>query len=246
MRRPSQLISVGVFHFLLEIGPWLSVREQFPVALVVNTLHQWELDLGVVELLDMHTTRLRGWNRFHLDDLNGVGAGTMTSAHVTVALCDGTPNGQITVLAVHVVCARTRIVAQPYAEILNLDWRRFVYLFQGDDFAGGFLELLQLTQKVPETGFGDNVVRSEYTHFIQRRLWLLLAGQLTANDLVFLQLQANKFVNKLRFLYFYVNNCGKQVVQTHKHKCAYTHKDSPRGTEIFFIQVMHKYLITNY
>lgn len=202
--RSFQLISVGVFHFLLEIGPWLSVREQLPVALVVDTLHQWELDLGVVELLDMHTTCLRGWNRLHLDDLNGVGAGTMTSAHVTIALCDGTTNGQITVLAVHVVCARTRIVAQPDAEILDLDWRRFIYLLQGDDFAGGFLELLQLTQKVPETGFGDNVIGSEDTHFIQRRLWLFLAGQLTANDLVFLQLQANKYINIFRFLNIFI------------------------------------------
>lgn len=153
---------------------------------MVDTLHQWELDLGIVELLDVHTTGLGGSDGLHLDDLNGVGTGTMTSTHVTVALCNGTTDRQVTVFAVHVVCARTGVVTQPDAKVLDLNWRCLVHLLQGHNFAGGLLELLQLTQKVPETGFGDNVVGSEDAHLVQRRLWLLLAWQLAANDLVLL------------------------------------------------------------
>lgn len=149
-------------------------------------MHQWELDLGIVELLDVHTTSLGSCDGLHLDDLDGVGTGTMTSAHVTVALCNGTTDRQVTVLAVHVVCARTGIITQPDAKVLDFDWRCLVYLLQGDNLASGLLELLQLAQEVPETGFGDNVVGSEDTHLVQRRLWLLLAWQLAANDLVFL------------------------------------------------------------
>lgn len=149
-------------------------------------MHQWELDLGIVELLDVHTARLGSCDGLHLDDLDGVGTGTMTSAHVAVALCYGTTDRQVTVLAVHVVCARTGIVTQPDAKVLDFDWRCLVNLLQGDNLASGLLELLQLAQEVPETGFGNNVVGSEDTHLVQRRLWLLLAWQLAANDLVFL------------------------------------------------------------
>lgn len=149
-------------------------------------MHQWELDLGIVELLDVHTTSLGSCDGLHLDDLDGVGTGTMTSAHVTVALCNGTTDRQVTVLAVHVVCARTGIVTQPDAKVLDFNGRCLVHLLQGDNLASGLLELLQLAQEVPETGFGDNVVGSEDTHLVQRRLWLLLAWQLAANDLVFL------------------------------------------------------------
>ncbi len=37
--------------------------------------------------------------------LNRVGACTMAGSHVAVALCDGCADGQVAVLAVHVVCA---------------------------------------------------------------------------------------------------------------------------------------------
>lgn len=106
---------------LQEVGSWFSVREQFSVALVVNTLYQGELDFGVVELFDMCTTGLASGNSFNLDDLNGMGTSTMTSTHITVTLCDSTTNSQVTVFTVHVVGTGTGIVTQPDAKVLNFD-----------------------------------------------------------------------------------------------------------------------------
>lgn len=129
-----------------------------------------------------------------------MGTGSVTGTHIAVALCDSVANGQITVFAVHVVCARTRIVTQPNAEVLDLARRTLVDLFQRNDFTGGLLELLQLAQEIPETGLGNNVVRSEDSHLVQRSAWLLLGGQLTADDFIFLQLKnLNKKPIKTKF-----------------------------------------------
>lgn len=137
----------------------------------------------------MHTAGLGGRDRVHLNDLDGVGTGTVAGSHVAVALSDGTADSQVTVLAVHVVGARAGIVTQPDAEVLDLHGRRLVHLLDGHDLAGGLLELLQLAQEVPEAGFGHDVVGGKDAHLVEGSLGLLLAGQLAAHDLVLLQLQ---------------------------------------------------------
>ncbi|TMW44343.1 hypothetical protein DOY81_010572, partial [Sarcophaga bullata] len=106
---------------LQEVGSWFSVGEQFPVALVVDTLYQGELDLRVVELFDVSTTGLASGNSFNLDDLDRVGTSTMTGTHITVTLCDSTTNSQVTVFTVHVVGTGTGIVTQPNTEVLDFD-----------------------------------------------------------------------------------------------------------------------------
>lgn len=154
----------------------------------MGALHQRETNLAVVELLDVRTTALAGGNSFDLNDLDSVRASTMTSAHIPVALRDGITNGQITVFAVHVVRTRTRIVTQPDAKVLDLGRRTLVDLLDVDDFAGGLLELLQLTQEVPETRLGDNAIGRKDSHLVERSGGLLLCRQLAADHLVFLQL----------------------------------------------------------
>lgn len=120
--------------------------------------------------------------------LDGVGASTMTGSHVAVALRHRIADGQVAVLAVHVVRARTRIVTQPNAEVLDLDRGALVHLLDVHDLTGGLLELLQLAQEIPEAGLGDDAVRSEDSHLVERSGRLLLRRQLAADDLVFLQL----------------------------------------------------------
>ena len=113
----------------------------------------------------------------------------MTGSHVTVALSDGGSDGQVTVLAVHVVGAGTGVVTQPDAKVLDLQRRLLGDLLEGHNLAGGLLELVQLAQEVPETGLGHNVIRGEDPHFVHGRIGLLLGGQLAANDLEFLELK---------------------------------------------------------
>lgn len=179
-----------------------------------HSLDKWETDFAVVELLDSVATALAGGDCLDLDDLDewekkefplirsdgqhmregdfhldSMGTGTMASSHIPIALGDCVSDGQITVLSVHVVGSRTGIVTQPDAEVLDPDGSALVDLLDRHDLTGGLLELLQLTQEIPETGLGDDVVGSEDSHLVERSGRLLLGGQLAPDDFIFLQLK---------------------------------------------------------
>ena len=84
-------------------------------------------------------------------------------------------------------------------------------LFKADNLAGSFLELPQLTQKVPKPWFG---VRSEDSHFVHRGLWLIFNWEFVANDTEF-----TKWSLRLHFLlrnsnltsFFLAKQTGKQT-----------------------------------
>lgn len=103
----------------LEEGVWPLGGEAWFVLAPQHTVGQWELDLGVVELLDSWPAALASCNLFHLHDLDGVRTGTVSGTHVSVALCDRAGSGQVPVLSVHVVSATSGIIAQPDAEVLH-------------------------------------------------------------------------------------------------------------------------------
>lgn len=52
--------------------------------------------------------------------MNGTKAGAVTGGHVLVKGLDGIRAGEFSELLVHVVCARAGIVADPDAEVLDL------------------------------------------------------------------------------------------------------------------------------
>ena len=54
--------------------------------------------------------------------LNGVGTSTVTGSHITIALCNSSRDSQISVLTVHVVGTRTRIITKPDTKVLDLQW----------------------------------------------------------------------------------------------------------------------------
>jgi len=66
---------------------------------------QQELDLGVMELLDRWSVALAGCDLLHIQDLDGVGPGSVPGTHVSVALGDGARGGQVLVPPVHVGAA---------------------------------------------------------------------------------------------------------------------------------------------
>jgi hypothetical protein len=72
-----------------------------------------------VKLNDVDASALGGGDRLDFHDLDRVSAGSVLGTHVSVALSDGTLGGQISVLSVHVVCARARVVSQPDGEVLD-------------------------------------------------------------------------------------------------------------------------------
>lgn len=128
-------------------------------------------------------------------------ASTMTGSHVTVALCNSASNCEVAVLTVHVVGARTRVITQPDAEVLDLQRRLLELSFHRDDLTSCLLELTQLTQEVPKSRLGDDMVRCEDDHFEERRIWILLGWQLATDDLILLQLKRRKaLVNNALFV----------------------------------------------
>lgn len=52
--------------------------------------------------------------------VDGPETGTVTGSHIGVQGLDGIGSGQLTVLLVHVVRARSRVVSQPDTEVLDL------------------------------------------------------------------------------------------------------------------------------
>lgn len=53
--------------------------------------------------------------------VDGPEAGTVAGSHVGVEGLNGICSGQLTVLLVHVVCTRTRVVSDPDTEVLDLE-----------------------------------------------------------------------------------------------------------------------------
>lgn len=86
---------------------------------MLDSLGQRELDLGVVELLHLRSTAIRGLHDLHLDYLYGVGARAMTGTHVSVALRHRPANGEVSVLPIHVVCTGSGVIPQPDPEVLD-------------------------------------------------------------------------------------------------------------------------------
>lgn len=116
----------------------------------------------------------------------------MARSHVAVALGDGTADGQVAVLTVHVVSSRTGVITQPDAEVLDLQRSLLVLALDGDNFTSCLLEFAQLTQEVPEPRLGDDVIWCEDDHLEERWIWILLGRQFASDDLIFLQLKWTK------------------------------------------------------
>ncbi len=155
------------------IGP--SCGEDGPEC-TLGTVRQWELDLGVMELLDVWTSALLGWYCLHLHDLDTRSPCSVTGTHVTVALCDSTSSGQITVLSVHVVRSTPWVVSKPDAEILDLCWLGLIDLPTGDNFPFGLLDFLQFLDEVPKAGLGGHMVWCKDAHLVEGRKAHLIGG----------------------------------------------------------------------
>ena len=92
---------------LHEVGAWLPHRETRQQIPLLDAFWQREPDLGVMELLDQRAPTVGGLHLLHLDDLDRVSSGPVSSPHVPVALSHSPRHTQVTVLTIHVVSTRT-------------------------------------------------------------------------------------------------------------------------------------------
>merc|ERR1712080_395869 len=130
-----------------------------------------ELNLGVMHLGHERTATLTGCNYLATDYLNGVCSGPVSGPHVPVALSDCCPHTQVSVLSVHVVGSRSRVIPEPDPKVFDDQWLLLPDFLHGHNLTGGLLEFPKLPQEVPESGLGHDLVR----------------GELAANNAIFLQ-----------------------------------------------------------
>ena len=114
----SFIYSANMLH---EVRAWLPHRKARQQVPLLDAFWQREPDLGVMELLDQRASTAGSRHLLHLDDLDRVCPGPVTSPHVAVALSHSPWHTQVTVLAVHVVSTRSWVITQPDAEVLDFD-----------------------------------------------------------------------------------------------------------------------------
>lgn len=149
-----------------------------------NAVGNGELDLGIDKLLHVGTTDLGSFDFSNTDDLDGAETGTVTGSHVHVQALNSFNTAHRTELLVHVMSTGTRIITQPDTKVLDLHRLLFADGGAGNDFTSSTLGLLQLTEEVEETGFGDDFVGSEDAHLVELRSGVLFGWELTTNNLI--------------------------------------------------------------
>ena len=132
-----------------------------------------------------------------LDDLDRTVTSTVRSSHLLVALLHGAQKGHITVLLVHVVGSRARVVTQPNTEVLHLRSRLVdlplthaphTHLVHSQNLSGSVLHLLQSVHEVPVAGLGSHSVRSEQSHSVDLGLGIVLRRKSTTNNVIVVNL----------------------------------------------------------
>jgi hypothetical protein len=120
----------------------------------------------------------------------------VAGSHILVESVDSGNTGHLTVLLVHVVSARARVVADPDTEVLDLLGALLVdlmvvsvtshcvllaqrcvascvafrtHLVDGDDLTVRLLDLAELAKEVPEPRLGDDLVGRKNAHTVDLR-----------------------------------------------------------------------------
>jgi len=173
--------------FLSESG-WSLRAEQLLGAGLGDAVGERELQVLGNQLLDVGALDVGGLlDLNNTEDVDGPETSTVAGSHVRVQGLDSIGSGQLSVLLVHVVSARARVVSQPDAEVLDLLGVLLVDSLDANDLTGSLLDLLETTQEVPVTGLGDRLVRGEDGHPVHGWGRVGLGGQVAANDLVLLK-----------------------------------------------------------
>lgn len=155
------------------------------------------LDLRIVELQRRDALAVSIGDGRSADDLDGLVAGSVTAGHVVVQVLNGTVEGGVSVLTVHIVGTGAGVVLHPDTEVLDVSAVLLGDLVDVEDLASGLLHLSHLMHEVPESGLGHDLIVSENLHSVGRRIFVGLRGGLSAHHLVESHLQ-DKFRKKAR------------------------------------------------
>ena len=149
-----------------------------------NTVVELELEILLDVLLGDIALELAGRNDASVNDLNGRATSTVATSELSIHLINGTVNGHITVLLVHVVSARARVVADGDTVVLDVARVLLEDLSDTDDLTEGRLGLVELAEEVPEARLCNGLVLSEQLHAEDLGVGVLLGGLVAADDFV--------------------------------------------------------------
>lgn len=144
-----------------------------------------ESDLGVLELVRAGSSDL-GFSveDCSLDDGDGVGGSTMIAGHLCVELTDGSVEGDVTVLLVHVVVSGPGLVPEDNTESFDVVGSALEDLIDSEDLSLGALGLELTPEMVPEFRFGDDFVLGEEADSVYFGAGVLLSRQFASHHKV--------------------------------------------------------------
>ena len=159
-------------------GALAAVRLGEAHALLGVLRHAGTLDIGVS-------------NHARPDDLDGFGAGRVATAHLHVHLGDGTAQGGVSVLLVHVDGVGAGQVTKVDTVVLDAAGLLLEDLAHGDDLTLDLSHLVLSLHVVPELALGEHVVTGEHAHSVQGGVGLLLGRKAAAHNVELPDLNTN-------------------------------------------------------
>lgn len=143
-----------------------------------------ELESGLQQLPDVRPLDvLLLLNLGNSQDLDAPESGSVSGGHVLVQGLDSGGSAQLSELLVHVVGTGSRVVSEPDTEVLDLQGLLLVDGVDGNDLSRCLLDLFELSQEVPESGLGDDLVGSEDPHSAARIAQRCSVLEVTENSL---------------------------------------------------------------
>ena len=103
--------------------------------------NQWETEVLAEILGSIVSLDLGILDNSSLDDLDIASHGSVSTSHIVVHLTDGTGEGDVSVLLVHIVSTASASVTEPDGEVLDLSWGLIEDLSDIQDFTTGSLSL---------------------------------------------------------------------------------------------------------
>ena len=152
-------------------------------------LHQLrELEALRSELLDSRAADLRVREANGLDDMDALVPGAVATRHLAVHLGDGSAEGRVAVLLVHVHIILARQVLQDNAVILDGGALALKDLGDRNDLTLTLADLVLALHLIPEPGAREDGVLGEHSNPEARRIGVAFRRRLSADDPVLLDL----------------------------------------------------------
>ncbi len=117
----------------------------------------------------------------------------MAGCHLSVHLLNSTIQSSVAVFLVHVVITSSTLISQPNPIILNFGWVFLKNLIDCQNLAIALLDFLKLPQKIPELGFGANLIRGPELHPVDLRMLIAFRWESSPHNLVLVKPESNHF-----------------------------------------------------